>query len=78
MHRFVTAGGPACALWQGCRVVVTSNENLTALDLLEMAFHAQVRVPRGEHFRVHRTMRRVANRAAFAQRFVFENLRPAL
>ena len=46
--------------------------------LLEMAFEAEGRVSLGEHPLVHRSVRRMAADAAFADRFVFENERAAL
>ena len=74
----MAAGVPARALLQTHGVVGAANENPAAGDLLEMAFHAKVRVARGEHLRIHRTVRGVANSAAFTQGLMFKSLRAAL
>ena len=55
-------------------MIAVSDENLAVAGLLlEMAFEAEGRVSLGEHALVHRSVRRMAADAAFADRFVFEN-----
>ena len=44
MHRFVATGGPACALLETQGVIRAANENPASVDLLEVAFQAEVRV----------------------------------
>ena len=78
MHGFMAARVPTRALLQSHRMIRAADQNPAAADLLEMAFHAQVRVPRREHLRVHRTVRRVTNRATLAQRLMFKSLRTPL
>lgn len=56
-----------------------AEENFPGCGLhLRVALDAEVRVPLVEKFPDERTMRRVAGHAAFAQRFMGEDVRPAL
>src|SRR6476469_1572821 len=60
-------------------MIAVPDENLAgAVLLLEMALEAEGGVALGEQALVHRAVRRMAAEAAFADRFVFENERPAL
>ena len=78
MHGFVTTSCPAGALRQRGRVVVSANQKLAALHLLEMALHAEIRIAHGQQFRVDGTMRAVAGGAALVHRLVFKHVRAAL
>ena len=69
---------PAGALLQAQRVVGPTYQNASALHLLEMALEAKVGIAHGQHLGVHRTMRGVADCAAFTQRFMFEYVRSPL
>ena len=78
MNGFVTARRPTSALLQAQRMVRPTNPDGPALDLLEVAFEAQVRVAHSEHLGVDRAVGTVARRAAGVQRFMFEDKRSAL
>jgi len=78
VNRLVTPSGPAGALLNSQRVVGSSDQNLASAYLLEMAFHAEVRVPNGQHLRVDRSMSGVTDGASLAQGFVFEHVKTAL
>ena len=65
MNGFVATSRPAGALLDAQGMVRTPNENLTAADLLEVAFQAEIRIAHREHLGVHRAMGRVTNRASF-------------
>jgi hypothetical protein len=82
VHRFVAAGGPTCAALdvRGVRLFTDekiASRNARALDL-QVAFEAKVVVAFDEELAIDRAVRPMANGAAFAQGFVFENKRPAL
>ena len=74
----MAAGAPATALAQLGRVVYATNQDGTGLDLLEMAFQAQVGVPFGEHPGIDAAVRRMAGGAAFAHRLMLKHKRPVL
>ena len=74
----MAAGVPAGALLQTDGMVRAANQNPAAADLLEMALHAEVGIPRREQFGIYGTVRSVAHGAAFVHGFVFENFRAAL
>lgn len=79
MNGFVTAGAPATALGHAGGVVNPTNQyGGTVLDLLKVAFQAQVGISFGEHLGVDGAVRRMAGGAAFAQRLVLEYKRPLL
>ena len=59
-------------------MIRTTDADLPALHLLEMAFQAQVGVARDEHLGVDRPMRAVTGGATFVHRFVLENVRSSL
>ena len=77
----VAAGGPATAEGQTRGVIPAADVNppvrRRALNL-RMAAETQVRIRHGQHLGVDRAMGIVAGRAAFAQRLMFEDERPAL
>src|ERR1051326_3909810 len=76
---FVATGGPARALRQTRGVIAVADEDAAvARLLLEMAFQAERRIALVQHPLVHRAVRRMATDAAFAERFVLEDERPAL
>ena len=56
----------------------SANQNAAALHLLEMAFETEIRIARGEHLGIDRSVNSVTNGAAFPRCFVFEHVRPAL
>ena len=74
----MTAGGPAGALLQTHSVVGPADEEPATRNLLEMTLQAEVRIAFGKHFRIHRTVGGVTDRAAFAQRRVLEGNGAAL
>ena len=75
----MAAGRPTRAAAQARRVTATADENGSRRSLLlEMALEAKIGVARDEHLRVHRAVRLVAGRAAFARGFVLEDERSAL
>lgn len=79
MNRLVTAGAPASAPGEERAVIASANEDFSGLGLLlKMAFQTKILVSLREHLVVDRSMRIVAGSAAFTNRFVFENERPAL
>ena len=78
MHRLVATASPASALLQTQRMVRSADEQLAALNLLEVASQAEVRIADLEHFGVDRAVRGVTGRAPFAQGFVLEDVRSAL
>ena len=78
MNGFMTAGRPATAFLQTHRVIGAADQNLAALDLLEMALQAECRIARGQQFGVDAAMRRVTSGAAFVHRLVFEHIWSAL
>ena len=55
-----------------------AKQNGAALHLLEMAFETEIRIARGKHLGIDRSVNGVTNSAAFARCFVFEYVRPAL
>jgi len=79
MDGFVTAGAPATALGHAGGVIYSADQDGgTILDLLKMAFQAQVGIPFGEHPGVDGAVRRMAGGAASAQGFVLKHKRPLL
>ena len=78
MNGFVAARRPARALLQASRVIGTPNKDGSALNLLEMAFQAQIGVAHGQQLGVDTAMDRVTCRAAFPHGFVLEHKRAAL
>src|SRR5690349_7086666 len=78
MNRFMAARSPTSALLNAQGVIRAANEQATGVDLLEMAFQTEIGVPHGKQLCIHRTVRRVTNRAALTDCFVLENVRPAL
>ena len=76
----MAAGRPARALRQPKRRVIatTDAEGVAGGLELEMTFQTKIGVTRHQHLRVHRAMRFVTGRAAFAHGLVLENKRPAL
>lgn len=79
----VAAGGPARAVTQVRGVVLLADVNISTApdagaDHLRVTAEAEIIVRLGEHFFVHRTVRLMANDAAFAQRGVLEDERPRL
>ncbi len=48
MNGFMTAGRPATALLQADRMIGAADQNLAALDLLEMALEAERGITRGQ------------------------------
>ena len=79
MNRLVAACAPASAPGEERAVIASADEDFSGLSLLlEMAFQTKVLVPLREHLVINRAVRIVAGGAAFADRFVFENERPAL
>ena len=59
-------------------MIVSANQNLAALHLLEMALHAEVRVPDGEQLGVHCAVSTVTSRATFVHGFVLKHVRTTL
>ena len=81
MHRRVTTRRPATALAQEPGVLDFANVNPApaARGLrLGMAFEAEICITLGEQLAVDRTVRLMADDAAFAQGFVLEGKRPRL
>src|ERR1017187_7175080 len=79
MNGFVTAGAPAGTLAQLSIVGNPANQDAAAwLNLLKMAFQAQVGIPFGEHLGVDAAVRGMAGGAAFTQRLMLEHKRPLL
>ena len=78
----MASGAPASALTQTIhhRVLVqfAANINLPALDLLEMTLQTQIRTPLRELLGINASMRRMTNRATFAQGCVLEDKRSRL
>jgi hypothetical protein len=52
MYGLVAAPGPAGALLDAQGVIGASDEDPGSVNLLEVAFHAEVGVPHREHLRV--------------------------
>jgi len=82
MHGRMAARAPTTAQPQVVRMIDLADKKTLraggrALDL-GVTFQAQIIVPLDQHFGVDRTVRGVANRTAFSQRFVFVDYRPAL
>lgn len=59
-------------------MVGAADENSRWGLLLEVAPQTKIGISRHQHFFVHRPVRIVTNRAAFAHRFMFKDKRPAL
>ena len=59
-------------------MIGTADQDLTAGNLLEVTFQAEIGVAHREHFGVHRAVGGMADRAPFPGSLVFENVRPAL
>jgi hypothetical protein len=81
MHRLVTACRPTSALGQTidrARMNGSANDNVSALDFLEMTFEAEIRIAHGQHLGVDRTVCAVTGSAAFVHSFVFEHIRTTL
>ena len=75
----MTTGAPAVAAIDEGRVVTTADQELAGCRLLlEVALQTEILVAHAQHFRVHRAVRDMARDAAFSQRFVLEDIRPAL
>jgi len=77
----MAAGRPAGALLDALkeqRVVGTPDHNGAAADALEMTFETKVGIADGEELGVDRTVGGVTDRAAFADGFMFEDVRPTL
>jgi len=70
---FMTACAPAGSLVQARGVIHAADQDLPALDLLEMAFEAKVGIALREHLGVHAAVRDVATGAAFAHGLVLED-----
>jgi hypothetical protein len=77
MNRAVTAGAPTRALPQQRGVRDFADVNLARWKVggwrLRVAAQTEIRIVRNEHLAVYRTVRRMANPAAFAQRFMLED-----
>ena len=69
---------PAGALLQAQGVIRTTDEDASALNLLEVAFEAEVGVAHGQHPGIDAAMGRMAGGASFAQRLMFKHVRTAL
>ena len=82
MHGDVAARTPATAQSQVSRVIALADENRACWRVrswnLRVTFEAKIVVTLHQHLRVDRTMRLMANRASFAQRFVLEYKWPRL
>jgi len=79
VDRTVAARAVASALLEVKGVILLANVYPTGTSLhLRMASKAEICIPLGQHLRVYRTVRRVANDAAFAQRFMLEHERSRL
>src|ERR1700728_4811120 len=75
----MAATAPAGAARDERRMVHIANQQHAGTGLLlEMALQAQVLIARDEHFLVHAAVRIVADGAAFADGFMFEDKRAAL
>ena len=76
----MATSAPAGSLAQAARraVIGAADDNSARRLLLEVASETKIGVAGNEHLLVHRSMRIVTGRAAFANRFMFENKRPAL
>src|SRR6185369_11052298 len=59
-------------------MVRTTDKNLPTVDLLEVAFQAQVGVADRQHFGVHRAVRSMTNGAPLSGGLVLEHVWPAL
>ena len=74
----MTPCAPTSALRQAIHTPLvdhSTDQDVTPLELLEMAFQAEVGVADTEHLGVDAAMRAMAGGAAFAQRLVFEHER---
>lgn len=69
---------PAGALLQAHGVILPTNQDGSTLNLLEVAFEAEVGIAHGQHLGVDAAMGRMADGATFLQRLVFKYVRPAL
>jgi len=49
MNGLMTAGCPASALLNAQSMIGTSDQDLSASNLLEVTFHAKIRIPNGQH-----------------------------
>lgn len=79
MDRTVAARAVASALLEVKGVILLANVYPTGTSLhLRMASKAEICIALGQHLRVYRTVRRVANDAAFTQRFMLEHERSRL
>ena len=75
----MAARTPAGAAGEERAVIASADKDAARLRLLlEVAFQTKIRVPLRQHLVVDRAMRIVAGGAALANRFMFENKRPAL
>ena len=79
MHCFVATGTPASSSRERTRVVLPANIDFPRRELfLEMAAQTKIGVPGGEQFRIHRSVRAMAYRAAFAGGLMLEHERSTL
>ena len=79
MDRRMAACTPTGALAQKLRVRLKSNIDLPCGTLyLRMTFQAKIRITLHQQLPIHRTVRVVANRAAFSQSLMFKNKWPGL
>ncbi len=78
----MATGRPTSSDLQKSRVIGVADVNVTGGNVwglhLRVAAQAKIRIIFDEQFPVDRTVRAVANGAAFAQRFVFKNKRARL
>ena len=79
VNRLVAARAPAGAPGEERAMIAPADKDLAGLGLLlEVAFQAKILVPLREHLVIDCAVRIVAGGATFANRFVFEDVRPAL
>ena len=78
MNGFMTPRRPAGTLLQAHGVIRAADEDGSTPNLLEVAFEAKVGIANGQQLGVDAAMRRVACRATFTQRLMFEDIRTAL
>jgi len=79
MNGLMTASTPTGALVDERSVILAADQDAAArLELLEMAFQAQVGIPFREQFGIDAAMRRMAGGAALAERLVLEDKRTLL
>lgn len=79
MDRLVTARAPASSALQKRGVITsTDHDHARCHLLLEMAFQAQILVPLHQHLVIRRSVRIMAGRATFPDRFVFKHERTSL